>query len=163
VIAIDVTVSGLARGTLDVAKHIRAWLFGESGVVAKNFEERGRPGWVPLAESTKRQKAALGYLPIADQTRTGKLQRDLRHPALANEDNARGESTYAVPAAQNEYAGAHEYGARAGHFRTIAQAFGNARSGLPARPGYTVPQSDVDAEAAALAQAILDAEGFGNV
>ena len=59
------------------------WITGPEGIVATAFKIEGYPyKWKDIKPATAAWKAAHGYNPWADQTRTGALQAAARHAAV---------------------------------------------------------------------------------
>jgi hypothetical protein len=158
------------RVPFDVVEHLWDWVCGEDGLVQRNWDMSGWPkGWAPLAASTARQKARLGYSPTADQTRTGKLESDARQAVL---QNAYSSVRIYIPAGVNEYAAAHQFGvshySKAPHgkalkHKTRREMFGRPGAGImPAREVFQSPTAaECKKEAEAIARGLLKEAGLG--
>ncbi len=131
------------RPPFNLLDFLKRAILGRGGVVEHNWISRGRPStWAPLKKSTVKQKVRLGYKGVADNTRTGKLQRDARNPGYIHHGPRL--TVFRIPISQSSYAG----------------FINNGTKKMVARRFYHIPLRDWKLLNDAIADELLEEAGF---
>ena len=110
------------------SENLRPLMKNIAGILAysteENFANEGRPKWVDLAESTKKQRKKTGHYPGQILQVTGQL---------ASSISTRYDEDSAVIGSNLDYAAIHQLGGQAGRNKTVL---------VPARPYLRLVEKD---------------------